>query len=75
MLNNLRAEMARNQVKTVDISSVIKRSDRAVRLKIAGENAFTVPEAVAIRDRFFPGLSLEYLFARPDTGQAGKDSA
>ena len=76
MLNNLRAEMARHEVNTHDISGVIKKSDRTVRLKVAGENAFTMPEAIAIRDTLFPGMALEYLFAR-DTSQtrAAPDSA
>lgn len=69
MLRNLCAEMARHEVKTTDISKVIKKTDRSVRLKVAGANAFTMPEAIAIRDAFFSGLTLEYLFARTDTGQ------
>lgn len=64
MLHNLCAEMARHEVKTPDISRVIKKTDRSVRLKIAGTNAFTMPEAIAIRDAFFPEMALEYLFKR-----------
>lgn len=69
MLHNLCAEMARHEVKTLDISRVIKKTDRSVRLKVAGTNAFTMPEAIAIRDAFFPEMALEYLFAL-DTGQS-----
>lgn len=64
MLHNLCAEMARHEIKTSDISRVIKKTDRSVRLKISGENAFTMPEAVAIRSELFPDMALEYLFAQ-----------
>lgn len=69
MLHNLCAEMARHEVTTPDISRVIKKTDRSVRLKVTGKNAFTMPEAIAIRDAFFPEMTLEYLFKR-DTGQS-----
>lgn len=70
MLSNLRAEMARFNVSPADIAKEIGKSDRCVRDKISGKTDVSVPEAMGIRDRFFPGLSLEYLFARANMGQA-----
>ena len=64
MLSNLRAEMARFDVSPADIAKEIGKSDRCVRDKISGKTDVSIPEAMDIRDRFFPGLSLEYLFAR-----------
>lgn len=66
MLVNLKCEMVRKNLSTVDISREIGKTSRAVSYKIAGNQAFTLPEAIAIRDRFFPSLTLEYLFAEDD---------
>lgn len=71
MLNNLKAEMARANVSIPAIAEVIRRSDRTVRERIKGHGYFSMPDAMAVRDAFFPGMDLEYLFAR--TGQ--QDSA
>lgn len=64
MLNNLSAEMKRNGLNSVNIASVIGKSDKAVRDKISERSQFDVYEAMNIRDKFFPGMTLEYLFAR-----------
>ena len=66
MLQNLRAEMARCGVSTEDIAKAIEKSDRSVRDKLCGKYVFTLPEGVKIRDQFFPGMALEYLFAKSD---------
>lgn len=64
MYANLEAEMTRIDIKNEDIAKVIKRDERTVRNKRAGVTAFTLDETFAIRDNFFPELSLEYLFKR-----------
>lgn len=73
MLNNLSAEMKRNGLNSVRLASAIRKTDRAVRDKISGKSQFDIYEAMSIRDQFFPGMTLEYLFARQteatDTGQ------
>lgn len=69
MLQNLRAEMLRYGITAADLSRVAKRTERSIRLKVAGKTAFTLPEGIAIRDAFFPGMSLEYLFARTESVQ------
>ena len=76
MLSNLKAEMARADVKLCAVAEVIGKGERTVRERIKGNGYFSVPEAIAVRDTFFPGISLEYLFARTETAQASaKDSA
>ena len=67
MLQNLRAEMMRYGITAADLSRTAKRTERSIRLKVAGKTAFTRPEGIAIRDAFFPGMSLEYLFARTES--------
>ena len=62
MLNNLKAEMARYGITVPDISRITQKSDKSIRDKITGKSDFSMPEGLAIRNEFFPGLSLEYLF-------------
>lgn len=64
MFPNLRAEMARCGVTVADISKVAHKTDRSIRDKIGGRGDFTLTEIYAIRDAFFTGMSLEYLFER-----------
>lgn len=64
MLNNLRAEMKRSGLNSLNIARVIGRSDRAVRDKISEKSQFDVYEAMSIRDELFPGMTIEYLFER-----------
>lgn len=63
MLLNLKAEMARNNVEVTDIALAIGQHRNTVSNKIMGKRAFTVPEAVKIKQDFFPDLSIDYLFA------------
>lgn len=64
MLRNLQAEMVRNGVTSSNLASAIKKTDRSVRDKLAGKSYFGIDEAINIRDAFFPGMTLEYLFAQ-----------
>ena len=59
---NLAAEMARNNIKMGDIARVIEKDEKTARNKTHGVSEFTLPEAVKIRDTFFPSCSLEYLY-------------
>ena len=63
---NLKAEMARFGVSNRDIHLAIGKSERSVRDKLSGGFGFSFDEALLIRDRFFTGLSLEYLFRRDE---------
>jgi len=70
MLLNLKAEMSRGKVRPDDIQKLIGRSRRCVDDKLSERSSFSLPEAIRIRDAFFPGMSLEYLF----TGEGAKDT-
>ncbi|MFZ0578388.1 MAG: XRE family transcriptional regulator [Psychrobacillus psychrotolerans] len=62
MLRNLKAEMARADVKGKDIAEFLKVRDATVYDKLNGHYAFSFNEALAIKRRFFPESELEYLF-------------
>ena len=65
-MRNLSAEMARYGVRNVDIQNLLSCTDRTVKNKIDGVTECTVAEALNIRDTFFPGLRVEYLFPTAD---------
>ena len=62
-MNNLKAEMTRNNIAFSDLARTIGKTERSVRDKASGRAVFTLPEALQVRDVFFKGMSLEYLFA------------
>lgn len=64
-MNNLAAEMARYGVTKSDIQRVLNCSDKTVNNKLTGVTDFTVPEALKIRNVYFEGYRIDYLFA-PD---------
>ena len=65
--SNLKAEMARNNLKNHDSAVACDKSDVAVSKNINGIGSFSVDEARAIRDKLFPGSTIEYLFAKDET--------
>lgn len=66
MLANLKAEMVRNRVTKFDIAKVIGKSDKKVFESVKGLYSFSVDDAMKIRDTFFPGMTIEYLFANEE---------
>ena len=66
-MKNLSAEMARFGVKNADIRALLDCTDKTVANKMDGVTKFSVDEAFKIRDTFFPGLRIEYLFAADTT--------
>ena len=67
-MRNLMAEMARYGVSNLDIKNLLNCSERTVTNKLNGDTEFSFSEATRIRDTYFKGFRLEYLFA-PDTHQ------
>ena len=65
-MKNLSAEMARYGVSNNDIQSLLSCTDKTVRNKLNGVTEFSFGEAMKIRDTFFPGIRLEYLFSPSD---------
>lgn len=64
MFPNLKAEIARKGYKEKDMAKKIGVSPRTLSNKITGRSDFTLSEMLAIKQNFFPDLSLEYLFQR-----------
>ena len=59
---NLRAEMARENVTMVDIARKLWFNRDTLARKLSGKSPLYIGEAFAIRDEFFKGKTLEYLF-------------
>lgn len=64
--NNLKAEMARRDITIGSIADFLEVRLGTVSDKINGRSKFYFQEARRIRDKFFPDLSLEYLFQLDD---------
>lgn len=64
MFRNLKSEMVRRNVTTRAISKEIGRTEKSVQMKLSGKTQFTIGEALRIRDAFFPGMDLEFLFSQ-----------
>ena len=62
MYKNLEAEMVRNDITRKDISEYIGVRYATVVQKLNGRYQFSLEEAFAIKNRFFPELDFEYLF-------------
>lgn len=64
MFCNLNAEMVREGISIDDLGRVLHKSSRTMRNKMKGRSPFTYEEVLKIRDTFFMGLDLEYLFCK-----------
>ena len=73
-MKNLSAEMARNGVTNSDIKALLGCSDKTVFNKVHGLTPFSVWEAIKVRDELFPGMRVEYLFAKPYDKCTSKDA-
>lgn len=62
----LAGEIAKRGIKKVSIASSAGMTDRGLRNKMAGITPFSLPEALAIKNCFFPDMDFEYLFSRSD---------
>ena len=52
------------QVSRQDLADAMEKSLRTVNAKLAGKYPFTVPEALKIKEAYFPESSIEDLFCR-----------
>lgn len=62
MYPNLNAEMSRLGIEQKDIANCICKGQDAVSLKINGKRSWTLEEAKKIKEKFFPNMTIEYLF-------------
>lgn len=52
-----------------EVSKVLNIHRNSVANKINGETSFTVEEAFKIQNRYFPKMSMDYLFATEEDQQ------
>ena len=66
----LEREIAGRGIKKKTIAESIGVCNKSLNNKLSGRVPFTLPEVSAIKDRFFPDMQLESLFARADQDSA-----
>lgn len=59
---NLKGEMAKKDITIEEVSKLLGIHRNSVANKINGDSSFSIDEAFKIHKRFFPNLSMEYLF-------------
>lgn len=63
MFPNLNAEMSRIGLEQKDIAQVLTKGADGISLKFNGKRAWLLSEAKIIKSKFFPNLTIDYLFA------------
>lgn len=63
MFPNLKAEMARNKITLDQIATELHLNVSTVSAKLNNYNRLKYCECAAIRNKFFPELSIDYLFS------------
>ena len=58
----LKAEMARKGLKGIDIAETLQISAKSAYNKINGITEFTLKETIAVRDKYFPDMTIDFLF-------------
>ena len=56
--------MARKNIKNSDIMRLLNISEKTATNKITGVTAFTIDEAIKIRNTYFKDMDYDYLFAK-----------
>lgn len=66
MYSNLRGEMTRHGVRLSMVQNLLGVTEKTARDRVNGKSDFSVTEALKVRDAFFPGMTIGYLFAHAD---------
>ena len=66
----LEREIAGRGIKKKTIAESINVCNKSLNNKLSGRVPFTWPEVTIIKNRFFPDMSAEYLFARAESDSA-----
>lgn len=64
MYRNLEAEMVRKGIDRKDISEFLQVRYATIVDKLSGKYPFKLDEALAVKKKFFPEFSIEYLFEK-----------
>ena len=60
--NNLEAEMKRKRISRMDIANLLNVSYSTIHSRFNGNSEWLYNECVIIRDAYFQGMELDYLF-------------
>lgn len=63
MLPNLKAEMARFDIRKKDVAQLLDVTPKTISAKMNNKGEFTRVEMCKIRNQFFSQFSLDYLFS------------
>lgn len=66
----LEREIAGRGIKKKTIAESINVCNKSLNNKLSGRVPFTWPEVTIIKNRFFPDMSAEHLFARAESDSA-----
>lgn len=66
MYRNLEAEMVRHSISRKDVATFLNVRYATVIDKLSGRYQFRLDEALNIKQKLFPKLSIEYLFQSDD---------
>ena len=72
MYKNLLAEMARQNITKKDLSEFLHTRYGTIIDKTNGKYDFKLGEALRIKEKFFPNLSIEYLFKKSENNISKK---
>lgn len=61
--SNLKAELGRNDITIESMAECLNIHRNSVANKLKGKTKFSIEEAMTIQEKFFPTLSIDYLFA------------
>lgn len=60
---NLKGELAKKSITNEEVSKLLNIHRNSVANKLNGDSSFSIEEAFAIHDTYFPNLSMDYLFS------------
>ena len=65
---NLKGEMAKNNITIEEMAKFLNIHRNSVSNKLNGDSAFSIDEAFKIQKKYFPKLSMDYLFSTEQEG-------
>ena len=68
---NLKGELAKKDITMEELSKLLNIHRNSVANKLNGNSSFSIEEAFAIHEKYFPALSMNYLFSTEETAQKG----
>lgn len=68
LFSTLKAEMARRGLKPADVAEALGITPRSAYNKITGATKFTLNETAIVRDKYFPGMTIDDLFLSEQKG-------